>query len=103
MFITRHATKRSKERVGLNKNASERIAEKALKEGIKHSEVSGSLSRFLDGIYLGTKKPNNMRIYNQKIYLFRDDILLTILNLPKKYHNTVEKIKKQKENNINEY
>lgn len=43
--ITHHAEQRMRERLGLNKKSIERIAQKALDEGIKHSETKGNLNK----------------------------------------------------------
>lgn len=51
-IVTQHGKKRLKERAGLNKKAAEKNADKAFQEGIKHSEVSGSLRKYFDGLYL---------------------------------------------------
>ena len=89
---TKHAAKRTKERVGLSKKLADKNAQKALECGIKHSEVKGSLSRYLDGIYLSNRRPNNMRIYQHNVYLFRDATLITILPLPPKYRRLADQL-----------
>lgn len=85
IIITNHAKKRIKNRLGLNKNVIEKISNEAFKNGLKHSEVKGSFKRYLDKIYLSHENGNNMRIYNQKIFLFHNNILITILDFPSRY------------------
>lgn len=82
MKVTKHAKQRLKERNGLNKNSCDRIVEKALKEGIKHSETKGRLNKWISSIYFVEKKANNIRLYGDKAYLFRDETLITILQIP---------------------
>jgi hypothetical protein len=100
MTVTYHAEERIKIRMGLGKSAFEKVATKALECGLKHKDVAGKLKRYLDKIYLDHGNANNMRIYNNKIFLFCGDILITVFDLPSEFRKTVEKIKKQKERSI---
>lgn len=95
--VSRHAVKRTKERVGLSKKIADKNAQKALDEGITHAEAKGSLSRYLDRIYFTNRSINSIRIYQHNVYLFADKTLVTILPLPPKYRDTVDKIRKGKE------
>lgn len=52
MYITKHAKKRLKQRVGLHKKASGRIAEKVLNEGLPHKETTGNLKKWVSNAYL---------------------------------------------------
>lgn len=61
--VSRHAAKRTKERVGLSKKIADKNAQKALDEGITHAETRGSLNRYLNHIYFSNKSINNVRIY----------------------------------------
>lgn len=98
LIITNHAIDRTKQRVGISKRLAEKNAMRAYESGIKHSETSGSLKRYLDKLYLEHKTSNNVRIYCGNIYIFHGDILLTVFPLPEKYRKTAERIKtKRKE------
>jgi predicted HAD superfamily Cof-like phosphohydrolase len=92
-MVTDHAEQRVKDRLGLSKTIANKVANKALEKGIQHKDVSGSLRRFLDGLYLQYCTANGIRIYNNKVFLFHGNVLITILDLPHKYFKTVEKIK----------
>lgn len=94
--ITKHSVKRTKERVGLSKKLADKNAQKALDFGIKHSEAKGSLRKFMDALYLKYKNSNNTRVYNRKVYLFNNEVLITIINLPNKFSATADKIQKRK-------
>ena len=96
VHITDHGGQRIKDRVGLSKKIADKIAEKALCLGIKHEDTKGSLRRYLDAVYLKKEIPNNIRVYNRKVYLFRNNLLITVLDLPNQYHGTVDKINKKK-------
>lgn len=96
--ITRHGAKRIRERIGLGKGSIQKNVEKALSDGVTHAETKGSLHRYLDGIYLLNECPNNMRVYNRMVYLFRGSILITVLPLPQKYRVCADKLQKNKSN-----
>ena len=81
--VSRHAEKRMRERCGLNKKAVERMAEKAYHHGIKHSETKGKLNKWISGKYLAKGKANNIRIYGDKAFVFCDDVLVTVLQVPR--------------------
>lgn len=95
--VTKHAKYRIKQRMGLSTTISEKIAKKALDIGIKSSDVSGGLRRYLDMLYLTRKTANNIRIYNDKIFIFSNEILITILNLPNRFKNIINSNKSQME------
>lgn len=98
--VTKHAEKRTKERVGLRKKIADKNAEKALKYGIKHSDTKGKLKRYFTHLYFKNQKRNNIRIYNRKVYIFSDDKLITVFDLPKEFIRTVDNIKKRNENDL---
>ena len=81
--VTRHGNRRSRERLGIPKKAAERAAKNALDKGLKHKDMSGGLRRYMDYLYMrGGCEANNMRLYGDHIYIFRDETLITVLNVP---------------------
>ena len=81
--VTRHGFKRGKQRIGIPKKAIERNAQKALEYGIDHRHAVGSLQRYLAVLYNRYHgNGNNIRIYNDFVYVFHDEILITVLNVP---------------------
>lgn len=92
VHITKHATKRGKERLGLQKQSIERNAARAYQCGLRHSETSGSLKRYLDSLYLKDRTANAIRIYGGYVYLFRSEKLITVLYLPNRYKGTVKQL-----------
>lgn len=94
-YVTVHAAKRTKERVGLPKRATVKNAEKALNEGIRHKDTSGSLHRYIEALYWKNQAANNIRVYCGNVYIFHDDILITVLSLPQKYRKTAERLWKE--------
>lgn len=72
------------------------MAEKALTEGIKHSETNGQLNKWITSVYFRNKSINNIRLYGDKAYLFANDVLITVLLIPKELLPAVNKISKRK-------
>lgn len=95
--LTRHSKTRLKERCGATKSSQEKIAATALEKGIRHTETSGSLRRYLDMLYLQERNANNIRIWGDKVFLFRADRLITVLQLPQKYMQLCVRIREKKE------
>lgn len=91
MIITNHAKDRMKERMGANKKSMERMCELALSRGKKHKDFTGSFGRYLNGLYLQHKTANNMRIYNNEVFIFCGETLITVLDIPTKYHKLLKK------------
>lgn len=95
--LTDHSRDRMKERCGANKSSMDKIAKTALDQGIRHEDTAGSLHRYLDHLYLQRNRANNLRIYGDKVYLFYDDSLITVLQLPQKYMKTCNQLRKKAE------
>lgn len=101
VVMTKHAERRIRQRLGINKKATEKAAEKALQFGVNHSEAKGKLSKHLDGIFLLNYRPTNMRVYNHAVYLFRNTVLITVLPLPKHLWVAADKLQRQKKEENN--
>ena len=80
--LTKHAISRMKQRCGITKANASKIARRAYRTGITHGETSGELHRFLDSIYLSQKKGSNMRIFGNAVYVFKKDVLITVIRIP---------------------
>lgn len=88
IIVSRHAKKRIKQRMGINKKASERVAKRALTEGLTHAETTSMLHRYLDSLYLSHEKGGKMRVYHQKVFVFsNNNVLITVLQLPTGLYN----------------
>lgn len=82
MQVSKHAEDRLKERCGFNKKACERIAQKAFNEGITHSETKGRLNKWITSLYFKNERANNIRLYGDKAYIFCDETLVTVIQIP---------------------
>jgi hypothetical protein len=99
VIVTKHAQERLKERMGVNKQAGDRLAKIAMEKGLTHAETNGRLKSLLDDIFLKHKTANNMRIYSEKVFLFHDEILITVLPLDQEYKRIALKLCKRKKEN----
>ena len=90
--VTDHAARRTKERLGLPKKLSHKNAENALRYGIRHSDTSGSLNRYISALYWKHETANNVRIYCNNVYIFHGESILTIFPLPQNYRKTEARI-----------
>ena len=96
MNMSNHATDRMSERCGLNKKSSERLSKLALENGISHNDTSGSLNRYLTKLFFYNKTANNIKIYGEYVYIFCDEILITVIPLDNKYKKIVRNMKNTK-------
>jgi hypothetical protein len=98
MIVTQHAIKRMSERIGTSKNQCKMVAKKAFDNGLTHAQVSAispEAKQFLDGLYLRHRNPNNMKVWGQKVWLYKnlypnDVLLITVVNLPFDINKTLQ-------------
>ena len=84
VLITEHAYERAKERLGWKHDVLDRMAEKALNEGVKHGDTKGTLHRYITKLWFEYKHCNNVRIYGENIYFFCGNKLITLYRLEQK-------------------
>lgn len=94
--ITKHAEERLIERCGLNKKSVQRIADKAFNDGIRHGQTKGSLKKWIDGLYFTNKTANNIRLYGDKAFIFTNERLITVIQIPSNLRNDMKVLLKQK-------
>lgn len=82
MEVSMHAAERLKERCGLNKKSMQRMAQKAFNKGIRHSQTRGRLNKWVTGLYFNNRNANNIRLYGDKAYIFCEEILVTVIQIP---------------------
>lgn len=80
--VSKHAEQRMRERCGLNKKSIERIAQKAYDKGIKHESTKGRLRKWITGVYFKNTKANNIRLYGDMLYVFCENVLVTVFQIP---------------------
>lgn len=94
-ITTHHAQQRTKDRLGLSKSLADKKAQEALDHGIKHTDTTGNLHKYMTSLYFRNTAANNIRIYHRKVYIFSDNVLITILNLPQNLGAVCDKIQKR--------
>lgn len=100
-ILTNHSKKRARQRSGVTKNNLDTMAGRAYREGIRHSNAIGELRTWMDAEYLKYNSANNCRLYANKLYIFHNDILITIINAPLYYEQELEKYVKSYKTYIN--
>ena len=94
-LITDHARERAKERLGWNHSALDRMAERALNEGVAHTHTRGRLNRYLGKLYMERKKANNTRLYGEHVFIFSNEVLITVFPLPREMRAAAQKASKR--------
>lgn len=94
MSITDHAYKRGKERFKFNKQTLDKMALIAFEKGLTHSDTKGRLNKYLTKLWFDYKTCNNVRIYGEVIYFFKDDLLITLYGVPNELKKNVKVCKK---------
>lgn len=97
--ITRHGDRRMRERMGIPRKSVQRMATRALREGIPRTETKGSLRRYLDALYHYNENANNIRVWSEKVWIFSGNTLITVLDLHQRYKNRANGIQGGKANN----
>lgn len=95
--VTKHGRSRTKDRTGLRKRIAGKNAEKAFQFGLKHGETVGNLHKYITSLYFRNRSANNIRVYHRHVYIFCDDVLVTILPLPRDLVRAADKLERRKE------
>jgi hypothetical protein len=88
--VTRHAFERSRERIKLSQKATLRLSHIAYNKGIGLLDATGSL--FLYMTYLQHQGGAEIRIFAEKVWVFRGGNLLTVYQLPNEYRAVAKKL-----------
>lgn len=100
--VTYHGERRMRERLGIPRSAVKKTTEKALKYGVTVGETYGPFRNYLEHLYLTYGTANNIRAYNHHVYVFAENVLITILNIPTKYVDAAESSQRRKYNLMTE-
>lgn len=80
--ISEHAFTRMKERNGWSKKAAKRMVGRIYDTGLKPDQVKGYLKSWIQGKAEYDVNGNEFRLYGEKLYIFKDRIMLTVLPTP---------------------
>lgn len=92
VVVSEHALRRSKERLGLNTNATLRAACNALKKGFRRHEAAGDFYKYLEHQWLMYERHLDLLVWGEHIYIFDDNVLVTMYLMPNKYKRVAVKI-----------
>jgi hypothetical protein len=92
LSVTNHGKSRIKERCGIKAKGVDRLAKIAFDKGLTHAETSGELNRYITSLYFYNKQANNIRLYGDKVYIFCEEVLVTVLDTPHRYRAIVKKL-----------
>jgi hypothetical protein len=95
IIITDHAYDRAKERFSLSRKALLRISVRAFNEGVKHSDTTGRLNKYISGVWNEYKTADNIRIYGEILFLFVSNRLITVYQIPNNLKGLIKKFKKK--------
>lgn len=87
--VTNHGSERVRKRVGVPKKAVNRSVEHALTKGLAHKETTGRLHRYLTKLY-HLHQNEHVRVFNNHIYVFKQERLITTLPLPSHLHKIAQ-------------
>ncbi len=93
--VSRHAKKRIRQRVHKN---WQKAARDAWVNGVPHNELTGKLKKHIDWLFYNeyTAKVTNYKIYNENVYFFGGNVLITLIHLPYKYAALARRLTKQR-------
>ncbi len=92
--VSHHGRKRMRERCG---KSMDRLAEIAFERGLTHADTSGSLKKYMDYLYFHNCTANNIRLYGGKVFIFCNEILVTVFDIPPKYKHIAYKLLERRE------
>lgn len=81
--VTQHAQKRIRKRIHINKKSSERQCKLALERGYDENTITGRLKDYIYTLSLRSNT-NLIKIYNNQIFIFKNEKLITVWNIPNK-------------------
>lgn len=102
-ILTKHASMRMSQRCGIQKSIQAKMVRRVWRHGVTHAETSESvnLKKWVDGLYLSQRKPNKILLYGNGAYLFKDDVLITVINIPDNLQAEVNRLRGLKGTRIN--
>jgi len=65
------------------------MAQTAFDRGLTYVETTGAANKYFTKIYLKSHNANNIKIYGKFVYVFAEEVLITVLHVPKdiKFNN----------------
>ena len=92
VVISKKAKDWLKKSSGLPKRSWQKYVDTVYRDGVKHTDITGSASRYLTSLYF-RGSASDFRGYNGNVFLFAGDNLIAVHQLPLKYRNVFIKEK----------
>lgn len=91
------------QRCGIQKKTQTKVVRRAWRQGVTHSEssIDLNLKRWIDGLYLSHRKPNRILLYGDGAYLFKNNVLITVIHIPESLQDSVNQLRKEKKFELN--
>ena len=93
--ISKHGAMRMRQRMGIPKKATQRIAERAFERGLKREDAKGAVRKWMNDSFYAYGTGDNMRMYGDKLYIFCDNTLVTVLQVPTEIKDKAQILKKK--------
>lgn len=95
--ITRHAYHRAKQRLGLKPHSLDRMIDRIYFYGMSITDTRGAVYHYLVELTErgGSQSVNQLRIYGDNLYLFADQTLITLYQLPTELLPKVARIRER--------
>ena len=77
--------------------SGDRIAKIAYEKGLRHSDLTGNLKKWVDSLYFRNRSANQIRLYSDKAYIFTGDKLITVIQIPHNLVKEVDKLRRSKQ------
>lgn len=91
--VTKHGSKRVKQRMGISKSSQDKLIAKALERGYKHNQTKGQLKKWIDKSAINKKYKGKYIVYGDKLYIFnKDDQLITLIQIPQNIMKNINKM-----------
>ena len=83
MILTEHAKERGRERARLSPASIQKFATRAVESGIGLENAKGEMLYFLKSKGENYGIGADIRVYNHSVYVMKDEVVITVLDLPK--------------------
>jgi len=81
IIVTEHAYRRAKERFNWKPKVTYKMAIRAYYNGVTYNEINNYVRKYIDNKTLN-RISNNIILYGEILFLFRDNSLLTLHHVP---------------------
>lgn len=83
VVITKHAQYRGEKRVNVRGNTFVNMVLKAYTFGLGFENARQDMLEFIKRKYQSEYKANNVKVWGRHVYIFKNNLLLSVIDLPK--------------------